>query len=81
MADFADEAADLQAHEIEMALRARRPTGIAPTGSCHYCHAKLSEPGAHFCDEDCAHDWDAEQRIRRNQGSRQAAALLGRAHF
>ena len=69
MADIADEAADLQAQEIALALSAPKPPSLPAIGRCHYCEAALAGT-ARFCDEDCAHDWEEEQRLLRIRGGR-----------
>lgn len=66
MADEADIASELQAREIKMARDATANSSKAKhlpaTGKCHYCEADVAD-GVRFCDEDCAADWEREQRL------------------
>lgn len=66
MADDADRADD----QIEKALqsyinKARKNTGLIPTGVCYYCQEPV-RPCALFCDgQDCRNDYDYEKKLRQ----------------
>lgn len=67
MADEADMAqADCDALIEEALYRASHSVKPLPlTGECHYCFAICT---GHFCDHECAHEWDYEQNVRKKQG-------------
>ena len=69
MADEADNAQqDCDAFLEEALYRVSMQSNRLPlTGECHYCFASCE---GHFCDAECAHEWDYEQNIRRKQGVR-----------
>lgn len=48
---------------INRAKNSAKPMPL--TGECHYCFASCT---GHFCDHECAHEWDYEQSIRKKQG-------------
>jgi hypothetical protein len=73
MADEIDQANEQAERWLNQAL-ASRSAGpkLAPRGNCHYCETVFdkSEPDFDkklFCDKDCAHDYEEEQRLRNRR--------------
>lgn len=70
MADEVDIAQDLQEREIANARAENERNAskrLPATGSCHYCSTSVGEE-ARFCDEECARDWEEEQRLLKIAG-------------
>ncbi len=70
MADEADLAFAVEQQALESAIAAQRRsrTTLQATGSCHYCGETLEGGNAHFCDIDCAKDYEAEQALKKRLG-------------
>lgn len=64
--DFADIAAEREALDRDIALRAAHSHApdLPATGYCHNCDASLPH-GVRFCDCDCRNDYDARKRAER----------------
>jgi hypothetical protein len=62
--DIANEQAELT---LAFALKARKKSP-APTGACHNCEAELVAPRLHFCDGDCARDYERRENARARNG-------------
>lgn len=67
MSDIIDDAqANVEIFIEDSINRAKNSAKPLPlTGECHYCFASCT---GHFCDHECAHEWDYEQNIRKKQG-------------
>lgn len=70
MADEADLAFATEQQALESALALHRKTrpALQATGECHYCGETLSGVNPHFCDIDCARDWEVEQNLKKRLG-------------
>jgi len=71
--DYSDEATqqeelNLRVAAANQAARAAQ-SRLRPCGRCYYCNEPVAASGL-FCDEHCRDDYEAEQRIRANQGLR-----------
>ena len=65
LSDIVDTANDAAALFLADSL-AHVPTDALPvTGTCHNCDEPVE---AHFCDKECARDWEYRQNILRKQG-------------
>lgn len=58
-ADMNDAASEIEAFNLELALRTRKPE-LPITGTCYNCDEPI--PDARFCDADCRDDY--EKRVR-----------------
>ncbi len=70
MADEADLAfaVEQQALQSAMAAHQRSRKVLPATGTCHYCGETLEGDNPHFCDIDCAKDYEAEQNLKKRLG-------------
>lgn len=68
--DDIDRAQQREEQDRARALAAARTAAALPaTGRCHWCDASV--PGAsHFCDRDCANDFEREQAAMKRNGAR-----------
>lgn len=57
MSDFAEDAERTEELHRSIALKARKPTGPAACGACHYCLA-IVDDGMRWCDSSCRDDWE-----------------------
>lgn len=74
MADEIDQANDQAERWLNQALASTRNTApkLSPRGSCHYCEAEFDPKDPDFsrklfCDNDCAHDHEQEQRLKNRR--------------
>jgi hypothetical protein len=61
-ADEIDNAAELEAFNLQLALANRPNPTMRFTGSCYYCEEKIEK--GHFCSHECRED--SEKIIRAN---------------
>lgn len=69
-ADFLDQAADLEERHRDYAIksiRLRKP--VAHTGHCLWCNAEIPSKQL-YCDADCKHDHEMEERVKIFTGLR-----------
>lgn len=65
MADIIDTANDAAELFLADSIASTKHKPLPLTGNCHYCGEEVD---AHFCDKDCASDYEYEQNIKRKQG-------------
>ena len=65
MADEADNAAELEALQRQIAVT-RKKMEAPPhyTGACYYCQTPV-QPPRRWCDADCAQDWENDKIMRK----------------
>lgn len=56
--DISDTATVREERDRAIALKARKPAGLEPTGLCLFCGEAL-DTGLRWCNTDCRDDWEA----------------------
>lgn len=70
--DDLDRAQEYEELSLRVALSHIKPT-LKAAGHCYYCDETVQR-GALFCNPDCAHDYEEENRIRKIMGRTEGRA-------
>lgn len=64
-ADEIDNAAELEAFNLQLALANRPHPAMRFTGECHYCEEKVST--GFFCCSECREDYERIERAKQHR--------------
>ncbi|MGP2449080.1 hypothetical protein ACTUSR_08230 [Pantoea stewartii subsp. indologenes] len=63
--DPIDEAAELEAFNLQLELANRSKPQMQFTGTCHYCEDKVST--GFFCSPECCEDYEKVERAKQHR--------------